>query len=30
MLRRTCNGRLTCQEVLGHQEFVITKLYESA
>jgi (2R)-sulfolactate sulfo-lyase subunit beta len=30
MLVRTCNGRLTCQEVLGHEEFVLTKLYESA
>jgi (2R)-sulfolactate sulfo-lyase subunit beta len=30
MLLRTCNGRLTAQEVLGHDEFVLTKLYESA
>lgn len=30
MLVRTCNGRLTSQEVLGHEEFVLTKLYESA
>ena len=30
MLRRTCNGRFTCQEALGHEEFVLTKLYESA
>lgn len=30
MLIRTCEGRLTSQEVLGHEEFVITKLYESA
>lgn len=30
MLRRTCNGRLTAQEVLGHEEFVLTKLYRSA
>jgi len=30
MLVRTCQGRLTAQEVLGHQEFVLTKLYESA
>jgi (2R)-sulfolactate sulfo-lyase subunit beta len=30
MLVRTCNGRLTAQEVLGHDEFVLTKLYESA
>lgn len=27
---RTCNGRLTCAEVLGHREFVLTKLYPSA
>jgi len=30
MLIRTCNGRLTAQETLGHEEFVLTKLYESA
>jgi (2R)-sulfolactate sulfo-lyase subunit beta len=30
MLARTCEGRLTAQEVLGHEEFVLTKLYESA
>ena len=30
MLIRTCNGRLTANEVLGHEEFVLTKLYESA
>ncbi|MEW6667540.1 MAG: UxaA family hydrolase [Thermodesulfobacteriota bacterium] len=30
MLRRTCSGRLTAQEVLGHEEFVLTKLYRSA
>jgi (2R)-sulfolactate sulfo-lyase subunit beta len=30
LLIRTCNGRLTAQEVLGHDEFVLTKLYESA
>ncbi|RJR52965.1 MAG: D-galactarate dehydratase [Desulfobacteraceae bacterium] len=30
MLIRTCNGRRTAQEVLGHEEFVLTKLYESA
>lgn len=30
MLRRTCNGRITSQEALGHEEFVLTKLYESA
>ncbi len=27
---RTCNGRLTSAEVLGHREFVLTKLYVSA
>ena len=27
---RTCNGRLTCAETLGHREFVLTKLYRSA
>lgn len=27
---RTINGRLTCAEVLGHREFVLTRLYESA
>lgn len=26
----TCNGRLTAAEVLGHREFVMTKLYRSA
>ncbi len=30
VLVRTCEGRLTCQEVLGHEEFVLTKLYRSA
>ena len=30
MLIRTCEGRLTAQEILGHEEFVLTKLYESA
>jgi (2R)-sulfolactate sulfo-lyase subunit beta len=30
LLVRTCSGRLTAQEVLGHDEFVLTKLYESA
>jgi len=30
MLRRTVNGRLTSNEVLGHREFVLTKLYRSA
>lgn len=27
---RTCNGRLTCAEAMGHREFVFTKLYQSA
>ena len=27
---RTCNGRLTAAEALGHVEFVMTKLYRSA
>jgi (2R)-sulfolactate sulfo-lyase subunit beta len=27
---RTVNGRLTCAEVMGHREFVLTKLYQSA
>lgn len=30
VLLRTCNGRLTCSEVLGHREFVLTKLYQTA
>ncbi len=30
MLVRTCNGRFTSAEALGHNEFVMTKLYESA
>ncbi len=30
MTIRTCNGRLTAAEVLGHREFVMTKLYRSA
>lgn len=30
VLRRTVNGRLTAAEVLGHREFVLTKLYRSA
>jgi (2R)-sulfolactate sulfo-lyase subunit beta len=30
VMRRTCNGRLTCAEALGHREFVLTRLYESA
>jgi (2R)-sulfolactate sulfo-lyase subunit beta len=29
-LVRTCNGRLTAAEVLGHREFVMTKLFRSA
>jgi (2R)-sulfolactate sulfo-lyase subunit beta len=30
MVIRTANGRLTAAEVLGHREFVMTKLYRSA
>ena len=30
IMMRTCNGRLTAAEVLGHREFVLTRLYESA
>ncbi len=30
MLFSTCNGRNTAAEVLGHREFVMTRLYESA
>ncbi len=30
LMVRTCNGRLTAAEVLGHREFVPTKLYRSA
>ncbi len=30
MVIRTCNGRLTAAEALGHREFVMTKLYRSA
>lgn len=30
MMARTCNGRLTASEALGHREFVLTKLYRSA
>ncbi len=30
MLIATCNGRHTAAEVLGHREFVMTRLYESA
>jgi (2R)-sulfolactate sulfo-lyase subunit beta len=29
-MRRTANGRLTAAEALGHREFVLTRLYESA
>ncbi len=30
LMIRTCNGRLTAAEALGHREFVFTKLYRSA
>ena len=30
MMSRTANGRLTAAEALGHREFVLTRLYESA
>ena len=30
MMTRTCNGRLTAQEILGHEEFILTKLYRSS
>ena len=30
LLDRTINGRLTAAEVIGHREFVLTKLYPSA
>lgn len=30
MMSRTANGRLTAAEALGHREFIMTKLYESA
>ena len=30
MVIRTCNGRLTCAEVMGHREFVLTRLYQTA
>jgi (2R)-sulfolactate sulfo-lyase subunit beta len=30
MMIRTCNGRLTAAEALGHREFIMTRLYESA
>jgi altronate dehydratase len=25
IMMRTCNGRLTCAEALGHREFVLTR-----
>ena len=30
LMLRTCNGRFTAAEALGHREFVLTRLYESA
>jgi (2R)-sulfolactate sulfo-lyase subunit beta len=30
IMLRTCNGRLTAAEALGHRQFVLTRLYESA
>jgi (2R)-sulfolactate sulfo-lyase subunit beta len=30
MMLRTANGRFTAAEALGHREFVLTRLYESA
>lgn len=30
LMLRTCNGRFTAAEVLGHREFSLTRLYESA
>jgi (2R)-sulfolactate sulfo-lyase subunit beta len=30
VMLRTCNGRLTAAEALGHREFVLTRLYRSA
>ena len=30
LVARTANGRLTCAETLGHREFVLTRLYQSA
>jgi (2R)-sulfolactate sulfo-lyase subunit beta len=30
LMLRTCNGRLTAAEALGHHEFTLTKLYRSA
>jgi (2R)-sulfolactate sulfo-lyase subunit beta len=30
MMFRTANGRLTAAEALGHREFVLARLHESA
>ena len=30
LILRTCNGRITCAEALGHREFVLTKLFLSS
>jgi (2R)-sulfolactate sulfo-lyase subunit beta len=30
MMIRTTNGRLTAAETLGHREFIMTRVYESA
>ena len=30
MMFHTCQGRYTAAEALGHREFVMTRLYESA
>ncbi|MGN6388218.1 MAG: D-galactarate dehydratase, partial [Burkholderiaceae bacterium] len=30
MMLDTVNGRMTAAEALGHREFVLTRLYESA
>jgi (2R)-sulfolactate sulfo-lyase subunit beta len=30
VMLRTCNGRLTAAEALGHREYTMTKLYRSA
>ncbi len=30
MMIKTCNGRNTSAEVLGHREFIMTRIYESA
>ena len=27
---RVANGQMTAAEILGHQEFILTRLYESA